>query len=726
MIRVRATDEDGTHDAAVVAGTPGGALDVTFDGDGRVASVVFPGYAKYDANDVAVQADGKVVIAGNLYVTWNPWRDADAGLVRLNRDGSLDTTFGNAGRVVSRLGTLPELANEVAVGPDGRIYVAGGAQRTAGLNETFVYRYLADGTLDGSWGDAGRVFLPINQTDWHELIVLNDGGVLLGGSTVVAGSNSRFAVAKLTSAGLLDSGFGAAGWAYADFADSFDRIMAMTLAPDGKILTVGTAYKPGVSNDTVWAIARFTPEGALDGTLNGTGMMTLDWGARFDTATGVGVTPEGKFVVSGTREITSTSGTQYEIAVARFNADGALDSSFGVAGKLTTRFNTSQFDYPSDMALTAGGTITITGNSGVNFAALRLLSDGTRDPSFGNNGLATVPAPSTWAPAMDITPDGKLVMVGADFAAVRLAQGGLKVLNAWPATLTGTPGDDVLLARLTPGGQYVELFVNTPATGSPTYILPHIQAAALRIVTNGGNDTLIVQGGSFTLDLDSQKLGRLELANNARLSLPSGKRVLRLGALEIAPAAYLNIADGGLILDAPVDQRQALLAELDGWARSSRSVIGAPRWAGPGIGSSVAALDTRRLTGVGIASNHDLLLDEFMGHAVDADVLLVRHTYEGDANLDGRVNISDFFRIDSGEAIGGTGFAAGDFDHSGGKASADDYMIIDRTFLGQGAPLASAPPAPAPALALAAEVGGGEESPDAFDFDVAAAGVLYS
>jgi hypothetical protein len=124
-------------------------------------------------------------------------------------------------------------------------------------------------------------------------------------------------------------------------------------------------------------------------------------------------------------------------------------------------------------------------------------------------------------------------------------------------------------------------------------------------------------------------------------------------------------------------------------------------WSGPGITSFVAA--GRPLFGLAPVINRDEggapLLTSFAGVPLDANTVLVKYTPNGDTNLDGRVNISDYFRADAGRGLRRTGWENGDFDLDGGPADAEDYMLMDRAFLAQ-ARAASVSPAPAAAAAL--------------------------
>jgi hypothetical protein len=248
-----------------------------------------------------------------------------------------------------------------------------------------------------------------------------------------------------------------------------------------------------------------------------------------------------------------------------------------------------------------------------------------------------------------------------------------------------------------------------------------------------GSNRLLVESGTFLLSSDvpglavevmdgatvefgsTQHLASLTLfgTGQARM-LPlaaGGQRVLRLGALSMSPTSTLDLGVHGMILDG------GNAAALDTVLARIASARNGGAWNGAGITSSALVADGIR--GLAAALNGEsggLLHTAFRGETVDGSAVLVLYTFNGDSNLDGRVNISDFFRIDAGRAMRQTRYANGDFSFSGGVANGDDYMLIDRAFLGQGqssSPAAPAAAAPVPlAAAFSAEPVAGDDVDD--------------
>ena len=188
------------------------------------------------------------------------------------------------------------------------------------------------------------------------------------------------------------------------------------------------------------------------------------------------------------------------------------------------------------------------------------------------------------------------------------------------------------------------------------------------------NDSVTVGGSAQVTIPAAQTLTAFTLSGTAAVTL-SGP-TLKTSSLSLTGSPRLDLGSGNLIIDG---------GDLGGVAnlvKSSRNST--PRWSGTGITSSAAAANP--MTGLAAMLNPGLVT--FSGEVVDRDDVLVTHTYNGDANLDGRVNSDDYFRIDSGFLAPPTdpGYRDGDFNYDG-KINSDDYFLIDSAFLGQGAPL---------------------------------------
>ena len=343
---------------------------------------------------VAIQSDGKVVIAG--FATADAVHGAsNFALACLNTDGSLDTTFGAGGTVTTdfAMTAQPSSNNDaayaVAIQADGKI-VAGGMVWAGWTNRADfgLARYNSDGSLDTTFGVNGKVTTNLgNQTDYIQALAIQTDGKIVAAGWSGNSSTDNFAVARYNSDGSLDSTFGSGGIATADFGGQ-DHILEIALQSDGKIVAVGSTLDT-VTYHSNFAVARFNTDGSLDTTFNTTGKLTTDFSGGSDDAYAVAIQMDNKILVAGsTMEILPPFNSNF--ALARYNSDGTLDTSFGTGGQLTTDLGENDTAYA--ILVQPGGHIVAAGATGAysygfwNFAAARYNSSGVLDTSFGANG----------------------------------------------------------------------------------------------------------------------------------------------------------------------------------------------------------------------------------------------------------------------------------------------------------------------------------------------------
>ena len=227
-----------------------GSLDPSFGTGGKLRTHF--GFDDF-ADSVAVQADGKLVVAGTAYTDSN--FVARFGLARYLSDGSLDPTFDGDGRVITPFAgvtyyTGHALARKVVVQDDGKILAVGELADDAGLYIALA-RYLPDGSLDLTFGGDGKVV--VDAGVWPEDMVLQPDGKI-----VVVG---WYAIVRLLPDGTFDTTFGANGVVTTDLANN-NRV---ALQADGKIVTAGAVYD-AATNQYRFALTRVAPNGAVDAT----------------------------------------------------------------------------------------------------------------------------------------------------------------------------------------------------------------------------------------------------------------------------------------------------------------------------------------------------------------------------------------------------------------------------------------------------------------------------
>ena len=335
---------------------------------------------------VVAQRDGKIIVAGSAEVAGVE----QFALVRYNSDGSLDTTLKGSGKLTTAVGTGDCHGEGVALQEDGKIVVVGysfnasSLSSTSGLLCSTVLRYTADGSLDTNFADSGKVTTCIGAkyASAESVTMQSDGKIVVAGKSL-----NDFAVVRYSVNGTLDTSFNETGKAIADFgADDYGRSVAMRR--DGRIVVVGYTTNlmtvtsagfdrpPGSKKEC--ALACFKANGSLDTSFNGTGKVITNFGGDGNAeGRSVAVQTDGKIVVVGY----ATAGSTEKFALARYNADGTLDTSFGGSGRVMTAVGIIG-SIATGVALQKDGKIVVAGydvNSsgrGYDFACLRYNTDG--------------------------------------------------------------------------------------------------------------------------------------------------------------------------------------------------------------------------------------------------------------------------------------------------------------------------------------------------------------
>jgi uncharacterized delta-60 repeat protein len=314
--------------------TASGALDATFDGDGKVTTDF--GGRSDGADDVAVQADGKIVAAGSGFSV--PVRPLDFALARYNRDGTLDSTFGDGGKVLTTFEPNSiDNANAVVIQSDGKI-VAAGSTRSGPTSEFAIARYLPNGALDGTFDRDGLAVTPISSGIAFDLAVQPDGKLIAAGWSNPGGFD--IAMVRYNPDGSLDSSFDGDGMVVASsFRPASTYAPHVLVQSDGKILTGGAG------------LARFNSDGTVDRSFGAGGRAVTDLGLLKPV-----LQRGGKILAAGS---TYSAGNQSDFVVARLTAAGRVDPTFGRGGRVVTNFRTQ--DEATDAVLLANGKLIVSG-----------------------------------------------------------------------------------------------------------------------------------------------------------------------------------------------------------------------------------------------------------------------------------------------------------------------------------------------------------------------------
>lgn len=338
-----------------------GSLDPSFGSAGRVHTEIGNVAMIFD---MVIQPDGKIVVTGLV-------ANHAFGLARYNNDGSLDTSFGSGGKAITEFFGGPDLAQGVALQSDGKIVVAGFVFDLRVGNELIgLVRYNSDGTLDSTFGPGGKVTTKIRFADRaNDVVVQPDGKIIAAGSSGDSSIGTNFALVRYNADGSLDPSFGSGGVALNHPSSMFSArgIRSIALQPDGRI--VAAAFGE---------IARYNANGSLDSSFGSMGEVIDDF--SFDKT--LVLQPDGKIVVSGTG---ASEGTGEDFALQRYNSNGSLDLTFGSGGKVSTDFG-DIFDVPNALAIQNDGKIVQVGSSfqlgtQMDFALVRYDS-GIQLPTF--------------------------------------------------------------------------------------------------------------------------------------------------------------------------------------------------------------------------------------------------------------------------------------------------------------------------------------------------------
>lgn len=318
------TDETGL-DFAVARYLPNGSLDTNFGSGGRVSIDLG---ANDEGNAIALAPDGKIVIAGKQLDQQS--NRNDFAVVRLTSSGNPDLTFNQTGKLVFPVGIGNDEANGVAVQADGKIVVVGSIE-VNGQQDFGIVRLDGAGGLDASFNGSGKVITGVGaiNDDARAVRIQSDGKIVVAGYTYNTNfSDSDFAILRLTTTGASDNSFGSQGRQITVLGPNLDICTGLALQSDGKVLVAGyTINAAGTAAQA--AVVRYGTNGMPDASFDNDGIVTTPIAIVISAATAVGVQADGKIVIGGVAAV----GNETRFAAARYHGNGALDDSFGIGGK---------------------------------------------------------------------------------------------------------------------------------------------------------------------------------------------------------------------------------------------------------------------------------------------------------------------------------------------------------------------------------------------------------
>ena len=335
----------------------------------------------------ARQSDGKIIIAGTGTLSTdydgNGYRNTNFIVARYNTDGSLDHTFDGDGKLSTDFNNNIDAVSSIAIQSDGKIVVAGYSSYPENdededhADSNAIARYNSDGSPDKTFNNSGTL---ITQTgaDNIQCAIQPDGKIVLA---TLYGSGLN--LARLNSDGSSDSTFSSAN--HLTRSDgSYFAAKSLALQSDGKIVLGGLWLNTAAKAD--FALARFNKNGSLDSTFDKDGIQTTDFRTYDDIINAIAIQNDGKIVAVGY----ASNGSNNAFAIARYNINGLLDSTFDTDGK-KMNFIGSYDVYAVSLDIQNDGKIVAAGYNSqseyiTNIAIAKYNADGTLDKTLNGTG----------------------------------------------------------------------------------------------------------------------------------------------------------------------------------------------------------------------------------------------------------------------------------------------------------------------------------------------------
>jgi uncharacterized delta-60 repeat protein len=342
-------------------------LDPTYGSDGVVTHQISSTNSKDIAYSAAMQPDGKIVYVGRDF------NNTFAFVARANTTGQLDGTFNNYGyRKFNFTGY-----DVVTIQPNGKIVVAG-------LNN--IIRLNSDGSYDTTFNNTGALVVTINSQNFiSKNIIAQANGKILVSGYVNTGLNNDFAILRLNSNGTFDTSFDTDGIATFVLGNNNDESFGMAVQVDGKIILTGQTYN-GTNYD--FATIRLNNNGTIDGSFANNGVAIVQFSGQ-DYGRSVDIQADGKIVVVGSGTVGKLYVLRYNIdgnLDTTFDGDGILASTIAMA--TSTSIGSITLSKPKIKSLSNGKTL-ISGSSSGDFSLIQLNANGSMDTTFGTNGMVT-------------------------------------------------------------------------------------------------------------------------------------------------------------------------------------------------------------------------------------------------------------------------------------------------------------------------------------------------
>lgn len=544
-----------------------GAFDPTFGQGGKAATPFgfFP-------TDLALQADGKVVVVGDTTGLGN----GHFKIGRLNDDGSVDKTFGGGtGVVITDLGAkFGEVSEQVAIEPNGKI-VVGGTKHNADGDQWALVRYNTDGTLDTTFGDQGvtTVLRGVPTFGMEDVAIQPDGKIVF---TSEYGDTSGFIdydfiTVRLNYNGAYDPTFGdarktgRAGYVKTGMG-SQDFPTSLLIQPDGKIIVGGHQNGGNFGDSTFAVLARYTPDGRLDKTFDKDGKLTVELGidARVQA---MSLAADGKIVLAGDSDDACV--------LMRLNPDGHIDHTMGgIDGAVYTKLSRHPEIDGVNAVFARGDKIIMVADqnsakpTGLELNVVRFNADGTRDRSFGIDGIFRPGVGFVFHRSVSLTQDGRLVAATTCSGIAKPSVSRFTGIADPPRLQLADQDNAALESSLHPDTGAMLLTTDT-ISEFPTHVTLDVGGTATFNADYSSNATLF---GSVTSGATARAFngGGVTARKTATIDIPAGQTsvVVRINPIddsliEGTESAQLTLAQAGTYLLGTARSASVAIADND-------------------------------------------------------------------------------------------------------------------------------------------------------------------
>ena len=600
-ILISTTTETGTTDSdfAMIRINTDGTLDLSFDTDG-LKTIDFGG--NDSQTGMTLQANEKIIVTG--------YSGTNLNIARLNTDGSLDASFGVAGKQTIAIGSQYPYFSSVKVQSNNRIVVGTFIGGVGGGYSFYLLGLKANGTLDPTFNGTGVV-----QTDFdnnastndyiNDIEILSDDKIIVSG-IYITGNVYNTAIAQYLPTGSLDNSFNGngkltflsggigntikkqtdgkilvnfsinssfklarihdvvnfnsnKGKMITQIGNGNDQANAVAIRPNGKIIAGGYAFNAinGSSNND-FALIGYNADGSLDYTFGSNGIVKTEISALSnDQIKAIAIQADGKIVAAGTTGVSTLS----NYAIVRYLADGSgLDPTFGVSGKVIIDFSGTQ-DFVSSIVIQSDGKIVVGGStvngSNADFSLIRLNLNGTLDNTFDSDGKVTTALGAyNISSGIGLQADGKIVLAGynaGNFGVVRYNTNG-SLDNTFDTdgkvniTIGPSSNEGVFGLVIQPDGKIL-ISGNTNFAGTTDF-------AVIRLNTDGSLDTGFGSGGKFWIDININSEDY-----NPSIALYSSGKILLAGTINTGTIGLCRLNANGTI-DTSFDEDGKITFEI--------------------------------------------------------------------------------------------------------------------------------------------------------------------